>query len=80
MPRIKLNRTIAAVAWVGMLAGSVAYIEALFAQRMSYSTAMAATAVTVFIGAIVMTALGRERRGIHFGGRLVSPKTAPEAE
>jgi SHS family lactate transporter-like MFS transporter len=52
-----------------LLAGSVAYIEALFAQRMSYSTAMALTAVTVFAGAILMTALGRERRGIQFGGQ-----------
>lgn len=60
-----------------LLAGSVAYIEAVFAQRMSYSTAMAATAITVFIGAIVMTALGRERRGIHFGGRPVPATSAP---
>lgn len=51
-----------------LLAGSVAYIEALFAQRMSYATAMALTAVTVFVGAILITALGRERRGIRFGG------------
>jgi SHS family lactate transporter-like MFS transporter len=50
-----------------LLAGSVAYIEALFAQRMNYSTAMALTAVTVFVGAIVITALGRERHGINFG-------------
>jgi len=61
-----------------LLAGSVAYIEALFAQRMSYATAMALTAVTVFIGAIVMTGLGRERRGIHFGGRLAPSTSAPE--
>jgi SHS family lactate transporter-like MFS transporter len=51
-----------------LLAGSVAYIEALFAQRMSYATAMAFTAVTVFAGAIIITALGREKRGIRFGG------------
>lgn len=59
-----------------LLAGSVAYIEALFAQRMSYATATALTALTVFTGAIVMTALGRERRGIHFGGHL-APSTSP---
>jgi len=53
-----------------LLAGSVAYIEALFAQRMSYATAMALTAVTVFVGAIVITALGREQRGIRFGREL----------
>ena len=52
-----------------LLAGSVAYIEALFAQRMSYATAMALTAVTVFVGAIIITAVGRERHGIHFGGQ-----------
>src|SRR5882672_4630397 len=63
-----------------LLAGSVAYIEALFAQRMSYATAMALTAVTVFVGAILITALGREKRGIRFGGELTDPilSGAPE--
>jgi len=61
-----------------LLAGSVAYVEALFAQRMSYATAMALTAVTVFTGAIVMTALGRERRGIHFGSRAGPSKYTRE--
>jgi SHS family lactate transporter-like MFS transporter len=52
-----------------LLAGSVAYIEAIFAARTnSYPTAMALVAVTVFSGAILITALGRERRGRHFGG------------
>jgi SHS family lactate transporter-like MFS transporter len=50
-----------------LLAGSVAYIEALFALRMSYAMAMALTAVTVFTGAIIITALGREQHGIRFG-------------
>ena len=50
-----------------LVAGSVAYIEALFAERMSYAMAMATTAATVFAGAAIITALGRERRGIHFG-------------
>jgi len=50
-----------------LLAGSVAYIEALFAERTTYARAMALTAVTVFIGAIIMVALGREKRGIDFG-------------
>ena len=64
-----------------LLAGSVAYVEALFAQRMSYSIAMAMTAITVFAGAILITALGRERRGIHFGEQNLkgSPiETVPE--
>ena len=53
-----------------LLAGSVAYIEALFALRMSYAMAMALTAVTVFTGAIIITALGREQRGIRFGRHI----------
>jgi SHS family lactate transporter-like MFS transporter len=52
-----------------LIAGSVAYIEALFAERMSYAMAMSATAATVFIAAAIMTAIGGERPGIHFGGR-----------
>jgi SHS family lactate transporter-like MFS transporter len=50
-----------------LLAGSVAYIEALFAERMSYAMAMSLTAVTVFAIAAVIAAIGRERRGIEFG-------------
>jgi len=50
-----------------LLAGSVAYIEAVFAQRMSYANAMAVTALTVFTFAIIATALGKERSGVHFG-------------
>jgi SHS family lactate transporter-like MFS transporter len=57
-----------------LVAGSVAYIEALFAERMSYAMAMSATAATVFTGAIVMTALGREKRGIRFGGEMIINK------
>jgi SHS family lactate transporter-like MFS transporter len=49
-----------------LIAGSVAYIEALFAERMSYSKAMGLTAATVFTGAIIMIAIGRERRGVQF--------------
>ena len=54
-----------------LLAGSVAYIEAVLKNRMSFATAMAITAVTVFAGAILMTALGREKRGIQFGGETI---------
>jgi SHS family lactate transporter-like MFS transporter len=50
-----------------LLAGSVAWLEAIFAQRLSYATAMAFTALTVFTGGIVVIALGKERRGINFG-------------
>jgi SHS family lactate transporter-like MFS transporter len=51
-----------------LLAGSVAYMEAIFAQHLSYATAMAVTALTVFAVGVVVIALGRERRGAVFGG------------
>jgi MFS transporter, SHS family, lactate transporter len=50
-----------------LLAGSVAYIEAVFAQRTSYANAMALTALTVFLLAAVVAALGPERRAARFG-------------
>ena len=50
-----------------LMAGSIAYIEAVFAQRTSYAKAMALTALTVFAGAIIFTAVGREKHGIKFG-------------
>jgi MFS transporter, SHS family, lactate transporter len=50
-----------------LLAGSVAYIEALIAEHTSYANAMALTAFTVFTLAAVAVALGRERKGIQFG-------------
>jgi MFS transporter, SHS family, lactate transporter len=50
-----------------LLAGSVAYIEAVFAQRTSYANAMALTALTVFVVAAVVAALGPERRAARFG-------------
>jgi SHS family lactate transporter-like MFS transporter len=50
-----------------LLAGSVAYIEALFAERVMYGTAMALTGITVFIGGAIVGGLGREKRGHTFG-------------
>lgn len=50
-----------------LIAGTVAYIEAIFAGRTSYSVAMAATAGTVFILAAVATWFSRERRAVTFG-------------
>jgi SHS family lactate transporter-like MFS transporter len=50
----------------GVLASSVVYIEAVYAQKTSYGTAMALTAASVFILAAIMAALGRERRGHTF--------------
>jgi SHS family lactate transporter-like MFS transporter len=67
-----------------LLAGSVAYIEARLQERMSYSMAMAITALIVFTGAIIVTALGREKRGIQFAGHAapssasIEPNLVPE--
>jgi SHS family lactate transporter-like MFS transporter len=51
----------------GVLASSVVYIEAIYAQKTNYPTAMALTALSVFIMAAVMAAVGKERRGQSFG-------------
>lgn len=51
----------------GVLASSVVYIEATFAQRASYASAMAMTALTVFVVATIMAWMGRERHGHRFG-------------
>jgi SHS family lactate transporter-like MFS transporter len=50
------------------VSGIVAYIEALFADRMSYAHAMAMTGMTVFIMAAIATYFGHEKRGVEFGG------------
>jgi MFS transporter, SHS family, lactate transporter len=52
----------------GVIASSVVYLEALYAAHTSYATAMALTAVSVFVLASVMAAMGREKRGAVFGG------------
>jgi len=50
----------------GVLASSVVYIEAIYAQRSSYATAMALTAISVFLMASILAYLGQERRGKQF--------------
>lgn len=50
-----------------LLASSVAYLEAVFARRTSYPTAMALTALFVFSVAATVAAFGRERHGTTFG-------------
>jgi SHS family lactate transporter-like MFS transporter len=52
-----------------LLAGSVAYLEAVLAQHVSFATAMAVTAVVVFVFALVVTLLGPERRKAEFAER-----------
>jgi MFS transporter, SHS family, lactate transporter len=49
-----------------LLASSVGYAEAVFAEHMSYATAMAMTGATVFALAAIITGIGKEDRGIKF--------------
>jgi len=50
-----------------LIASSVVYIEALFAQHTSYANAMSLVALTVFVLAAIVAWFGRERRGVVFG-------------
>jgi SHS family lactate transporter-like MFS transporter len=50
-----------------LLAGTVAYIEAVFAERTTYANAMAATALSVFVIGAIVVALGPERHRARFG-------------
>ncbi len=49
-----------------LLASYVDRLEAVFAEHMSYATAMASVAATVFAATAVIAALGREKKGIDF--------------
>ncbi|HTU46113.1 MAG TPA: MFS transporter [Bryobacteraceae bacterium] len=49
-----------------LLAGSVGTLEAIFAEHMSYATAMAVTAGTVFAVTAVIAGAGREKKGLEF--------------
>jgi SHS family lactate transporter-like MFS transporter len=49
-----------------LLAGGVAYIEAVFAQQTSFANAMALTALTVFALCALVAGLGKERSGVQF--------------
>ena len=51
----------------GIIASSAPYIEAVYAQKTSYATAMALTAISVFVLASIMAKVGRERHGQRFG-------------
>jgi SHS family lactate transporter-like MFS transporter len=50
-----------------LFASTVAYVEALFAQRTSYAVAMASVAGIVLSIAVLVVRLGPERRGVPFG-------------
>jgi SHS family lactate transporter-like MFS transporter len=58
-----------------LIASTVVYVEALFAAASSYAVSMAMTAATVFVFAGVVVWLGRERKGVEFGG---DPAVVPE--
>ncbi|HVY93111.1 MAG TPA: MFS transporter [Bryobacteraceae bacterium] len=49
-----------------LISGSIVYIQAFLAERMSYAETMAVTGAVVFIGGAIVTALGKERRGREF--------------
>ncbi len=49
-----------------LVASSVGYLEAVFAEHMSYATAMALTAGAVFAITALAAALGKEKKGISF--------------
>ncbi|MGH9614839.1 MAG: MFS transporter, partial [Bryobacteraceae bacterium] len=51
-----------------LLAASVAWLEAILAQKISYASAMALTAALVFVFAAVMAWFGQEHRGASFTG------------
>src|SRR5438270_804006 len=50
-----------------LIASAGPYLQARLAKHLNYSAAMALTAFTVFVLGITVIALGRERRGAHFG-------------
>ena len=51
-----------------LLAGTVAYMEAVFAEHTTYANAMAATALTVLVIGALVVAFGPEHQGARFGG------------
>jgi SHS family lactate transporter-like MFS transporter len=50
-----------------LIAGSVGFLEAVFARRMNYANATAATALTVFLLSIIVVLQGKEKKGVQFG-------------
>jgi SHS family lactate transporter-like MFS transporter len=51
-----------------LFAGTISYIQAAYAVGHTYAHAMAMTMWTIFALAFLVIALGREKRGIQFGG------------
>jgi len=55
-----------------LLASSVPYTVAVFSKSLNYSTAMALTALTVFLLGIAVILLGPEKKGAPFGSEIIS--------
>jgi len=51
----------------GVIASSVVFIEAVYAEKTSYGTAMALTAISVFALASLMALVGKEKHGVELG-------------
>ena len=49
------------------IAASIAWVQAKLAEHYAYPQVMAISAALIFAGAILVTALGRERQGVAFG-------------
>ena len=49
-----------------LIAASIAWVQSTLAERYPYSHVLATTAAAIFCGAIFVTAIGRERRGVEF--------------
>jgi len=49
----------------GVIASSVVYIEAAYAEKTSYGTAMALTAICAFVLASIMAFVGKEKHGVE---------------
>jgi MFS transporter, SHS family, lactate transporter len=50
-----------------LIAASIGTLQSKIAERSSFSHAMTMTVAAIFILAIIVTALGKERRGVRFG-------------
>ncbi|HWF11212.1 MAG TPA: MFS transporter [Bryobacteraceae bacterium] len=51
-----------------LIASSIVYVQALFAEHFSYTMTMALSAGVVFLGGSIVAGLGHERHGRVFGG------------
>jgi len=60
-----------------LLSGSIAMIQASFAEHMSYATTMAMTAGVVFVGGSIVAAMGRENRAHVFGTTIAPSGVTP---